>query len=385
MAGPEKDQEIIYWLTLAMTPGVGPYIFKQLLETFGSPEAVLKASPRDLKQAPRIPRGVIESISRIGDLSEAENELGKVRRAGFRLITSQDDDYPPRLGEIHDPPPILWTDGDILKEDNAAVAIVGSRAATEYGRKMSAKLARELAETGITVVSGVAMGIDAAAHAGALAANGRTIGVLGCGLDIIYPRVNKNLYRQIPGAGALLSEFPLGSEPNRGRFPRRNRIISGLSAAVVVVEAGSRSGAAITARLALEQDRDVLAVPGRAGAEQSKGAHLLLRQGAKLVENGRDILEEILPQLEGFKLRKEVPDGRLPLLSDLKKESEQVNTADMNGEESLIWELLGRETHHIDMLGRALGWPQPKLTAALLNMELKGLVKQLPGMRYTRN
>jgi DNA processing protein len=288
----------------------------------------------------------------------------------LKLVTLNNPVYPFRLKEIHAPPPVLWVAGDFQPEDDLAVAVVGSRAATEYGLKTSGRLAEELGAAGVTVVSGAAVGIDAAAHWGAVNAGGRTIGVLGCGLDVIYPRRNQGLLEKIPAFGALISEFPLGTEPQAGQFPVRNRVIAGLSLAVVVVEADERSGALITARQALEENRDVFAVPGQAGATKSRGTHALLKQGARLVENGRDIIEEIAPQL-GLPGQRSQP-VRPPQPA-------------MNAEEQGIYVALEDGPLHIDVLSRKTGLPPAQIAAALLHMELRGLIKQLPGTRYMRN
>lgn len=371
MAGPNnrQDRELFYWLALRLAPGVGSIRFARLLRLFKSPEAVFKASALDLARLPRLPQKTINALTRFDWGRQVEDELKRVRDRGLKLITLNSPEYPARLKEIHDPPPVLWVAGGIRREDLAAVALVGSRGATDYGRETAARLAGDLAGAGVCVVSGMALGIDAAAHRGALAAGGRTIGVLGCGLDIVYPRPNRDLFKRLPQSGALISEFPLGSEPEPGHFPVRNRIISGMSLAVIVVEAAEKSGALITARLALEQNRDVMAVPGRAGSMKSRGAHALLKEGARLVETGRDILDEIRPQLgprPPAKPRSAAP--RPELTSEGKK----------------VWEALGEETIHIDQLGRKAGLAPSGLAPVLLDLELKGLIRQLPGMRYIR-
>ncbi len=370
MAGPRQghQRELFYWLALSMAHGVGPVAFARLLRHYQSPEAVFRASAEELSRFPRLSRKTIDEITNFDWAPRVENQLKKVREKGLTLVTLNDPRYPSRLKEIHSPPSILWAAGDFQTEDAAAVAIVGSRGATDYGREHSGRLARELAGAGVTVVSGMAMGIDAAAHRGALEAGGRTIGVLGCGLDVIYPRVNRDLFEKVPRSGVLLSEYPLGTEPQPGFFPVRNRIIAGLSVAVVVVEAAERSGALITADLALEQNREVLALPGRVGSIKSRGTHALLRQGARLVESAADILEEIGPQL-----------GARPASAAKKEEP-----ADLTPKEKQVWDALGAEPLHVDQLSRQAGLTPAGLAPVLLELEIRSLVKQLPGMRYIR-
>ena len=368
-----EDRDLFYWLALRLAPGVGPLLFARFLKHFKEPEAVFQASPDQLSRIPRLPKKTAIALGRFDWGDEVLAELRRVRRLGCRLLIWPDEEYPDLLKKTADPPPVLWVLGDIRPQDRAAVAIVGSRQATEYGRVTAVRLAGELAELGVTVVSGVALGIDAAAHQGALRAGGRTLGVLGNGLDQVYPKSNRALYQGIPEAGALLSELPLGTTPEASFFPRRNRIIAGLSVAVVVVEAASRSGALITARLALEENRDVLAVPGRAGSEKSRGTHGLLKQGARLVESGREIVEEVLPQLEGWRPRS--ADRSLEKIS---------SQPEMTDNELKIWAALGDGTPHMDVLGRQVGLTPARLAPILLEMELKGLVRQMPGLRYTK-
>ena len=366
-----EDRDLFYWLALSRAPGVGPLLFARFLKEFGEPEAVFRATPDELSRIPRLQSKTKQALANFDWGGEVLAELRRVRHFGCRLLTWADQDYPALLKEASGPPPVLWLMGDLKLEDGVAVAIVGSRRATEYGLVTAFRLGGELAEAGVTVVSGVALGIDAAAHRGALQAGGRTLGVLGNGLDQIYPKTNRELYLDIPGAGALISELPLGTIPEAGFFPRRNRIIAGLSLAVVVVEAAARSGALITARLALEENREVLAVPGRAGSENSRGTHGLLKQGARLVESGREIVEEVLPQLPGWK----------PLSSGQPKARP---VADLTDNELKIWTAMGADSPHVDLLGRQVGLTPAQLTPILLGMELKGLVKQLPGLRYTK-
>ena len=363
---PPPGDDIFHYLALAMAPGVGTTRFAELLKRFKTPQAVFEASYEELKKVPGVGPQTAKALSRFEWRDQVKKEMERAGQAGYRLITLGSDRYPERLKQIPDPPTILWVDGVLSPTDPPSVAIVGSRMASDYGLATARRLAGELARAGVTVVSGVALGVDAAAHWGALESGGRTIGVLGCGLDRVYPAANRKLFDLIPESGALVSEFPLGEPPVAGHFPSRNRIISGLSQAVVVVEAAERSGALITARLALEQNREVLAVPGRTDAVKSRGTNMLLKQGARLVETAADIIEDIAPQLERI-----VPKGE-PAPS-------------ITCEERVILDALSDGEAHIDALARQTGWTTPVLTARLLNMEINGLVKQLPGMRYMRN
>ena len=366
-----RDRDLFYWAALSLAPGIGAQRFGQLVRLCGSPRAVFEASAERLSQLPKLPRKSVDALTRFDWGHKVEQELERAGRLGIDLVTLADSDYPALLKEIACPPPVLWVGGSFRPDDVVTVAIVGSRAASDHGVRTSYRLAGELASAGAVVVSGAALGIDAAAHRGALDAGGRTYGVLGCGVDVTYPRTNRDLYGSIPESGALVSEFPLGTEPRPGHFPVRNRIIAGLSMAVVVVEAGQKSGALITARLALDENRDVLAVPGRAGSAKSRGAHELLRQGARLVENGRDVLEEVAPQLTAsVGLKKQAsPPAPPPRMSDA---------------ESIVWEALGNDGLHVDALGRMIGQAPPQLATLLLEMELRGLVRQMPGQHYVR-
>ena len=368
-----EDRELFFWLALYMAPGVGPRLFQGLVERFKTPESVLGATAAQLGSVTRLPAATVEALVRFDWRDRVEAELTRAMDMGYRLITLRDSAYPARLREIWDPPPVIWVDGDFKPGDHAAVALVGSRAATEHGRETSRRLAAELTSLGVTVISGGAAGIDTAAHQGALAAGGRTVAVLGCGLDIVYPPANRNLFQRVARSGAVISEYPLGTQPKPGHFPRRNRIISGLSAAVVVVEASSTSGAIITARLALEQNREVLAVPGRALALRNRGAHDLIRQGARLVETGRDILEEIRPQLE-------------PVMSPRRGTADpEPARQPQNGREvNAVLSAIGDEAVHMDIMCRKLGWSPSQLAPILLDLELKGQITQLPGRRYRR-
>ena len=286
-------------------------------------------------------------------------------------IALGDERYPELLRAIHDPPAVLYCDGSVEPGDRQAVAIVGSRQATPYGLRITEALAGELSALGFTIVSGFARGIDAAAHRAALAAGGRTIAVLGCGLDVDYPPGHASLRAEIAGSGAVLTEFAPGTPPRATNFPRRNRIISGLALGVVVVEAADDSGSLITARLALEQGREVFAVPGPIDVPTSQGPHGLLKQGATLVETVDDIVEELLPQLDRpLQTLKTEPIAALP------------EHVELSPSERTVLEVMSREPLHLDDLTERSRLTTPAVAAILLGLELKALVKQLPGQRY---
>ena len=361
--------EVFYWLALSLVPGVGSTLFKRLLDRFKTPEAVFRAPSKELSSVEGLGEKVIRAIARGPFEKRVERELYLLEKTGGKILTSGDPAYPKRLKDIYDPPPVLYVRGDIKKQDELAISIVGSRKTSPYGRGFTEKLSRELAQHGVTVVSGMARGIDSVAHQGAISERGRTIAVLGCGVDVVYPRENRKLYEEIIEHGAVLSEFPMGSPPEAGHFPKRNRIISGLSLGVVVVEAGKGSGSLITANYALEQGRDVFAVPGNVGAENSQGTNQLIKQGAKLVESSADVLEELLPQWTRDK-------QSIPKVEDRGK--------GLSEEERAVFALLGDTPLHIDAIIRETQLEPGKISSLLLNLELKGVVSQWPGKSFTR-
>jgi DNA processing protein len=309
-----------------------------------------------------------------GPVSAGPGREGVINRCKWFTIALGDERYPERLRTIHDPPAVLYCDGSVEPGDRQAVAIVGARRATPYGLRITEALTRDLSGLGFTIVSGLARGIDAAAHRAALAAGGRTIGVLGCGLDVTYPPEHARLQEEIADHGAVLTEFVQGTPPLAAHFPRRNRIISGLAMGVVVVEAAEDSGSLITARLALEQGREVFAVPGPIDAPTSRGPHGLLKQGAKLVETVDDIVEELLPQMEAPLTP--TPSGN-PLLPRLQRVPEGLSP-----EERIIYSLMSREPCHLDDLTEQSRLSAAEVTRSLLGLELKTLVHHLPGQQY---
>ena len=357
--------DLYHWVALSMAPGIGCVLFKRLVEVFGSPEAVLKASSKELERIEGVGPKVITALRRYDWKSTAEKELRSLEKIGGRILTWQDDEYPARLKEIYDPPPVLYLLGKVAPQDRRAVAVVGSRYPTTYGKIAAEKIAFGLGKLGITVVSGLARGVDSCAHQGALAAGGRTVGVLGCGIDLIYPPENRDLFQKVADRGAVVSEFPLKTPPDSDHFPIRNRLISGISLGVVVVEATLRSGSLITARFALEQGREVYALPGNVDSARSEGTNRLIKQGAKLVMTAEDIVEEILPHLR----EAPPPEPPKPVLSP---------------EEDKLLSVLEREALHIDAIALRIGWPIARVSAVLLTLELAGHVKQLPGMRFLK-
>jgi DNA processing protein len=365
------------WLTLHLAPGLGAASIRRLIDHFGGPGPVLQASARALAQVQGIRRDVLtalQAISKEDIASRAAAELEKVLQYNIDLITWDQDRYPDLLRTIHNPPMILYLKGSAAALHSPGVGMVGSRAATDYGKETAYTLGRALAGRGFTIISGLALGIDAAAHKGAMAAGGSTIGVLGCGLDRQYPPENRKLYGEIPAAGALISEYPLGTPPDSFRFPARNRIISGLALGVVVVEASKRSGSLITAQHALEQGREVFAIPGRVDSVKSAGTHSLLQQGAKLVHRIDDIIEE-LPVTAAA-------DHMAPPSTALQNIRVSTSAAGLTDDEALLFSCLDVYPKNIDDLARAANLSPQKASELLLLLELKGVIKALPGKCY---
>jgi DNA processing protein len=353
----------LYWIALSMVPGIGPVLFKRLLARFDTPEKVFKMPASLLREVEGIGEKLASEIKSFRDWKRAEGEIERAAAYGAAIVTMADEGYSKNLLNIYDPPPYLYVKG-LLDGEERSIAIVGSRFASTYGRIVTEGLSRDLAKSGFTVVSGMARGIDTSAHKGAMEAGGRTVAVLGSGIDVIYPPENKGLYEEICDHGAVISEFPMGTEPLGENFPSRNRIISGISKGVVIVEASLKSGSLITASLAAEQGREVFAVPGNVNSKGSKGTNRLIKEGARLVEDVGDILEE----LDG----PSNPRCNVPLQIDLTKE-----------EASLMGLLT--EPLHIDDISSLSGMDTRTVSAMLLNLELSGIVRQLPGMVYVRN
>lgn len=364
-----NPSELKSWLALSTVPKVGAVRFISLVKHFGSPEAVLSAPEKELADFPDVGPIIASNIKTKVDWMVAEKQVELMKRHKVRLLTFKDEAYPENLKSIYDPPPFLFIRGEIKEEDKNAIAIVGSRAASPYGKQTAERIGRELAKRGITIVSGLAWGIDSIGHQAALKENSRTIAVFGSGLDVIYPPQNGKLVEGIIQNGAIISEFFLGTKPEKQNFPKRNRLISGLSLGVVIIEAGSKSGALLTAGHALEQNREVFAVPGNIGAKTSEGTNRLIKEGAKLVTSVEDILEELkmvapLQQKEKGKIQKE-----LSQLSEIEKN---------------IYNFIRDEPHHIDKIAQNTNVSTSQVLSALLSLELKGFIKQLSGKMFVR-
>ncbi len=371
-----KDR-IIMWLCLQGVQGLGPASGKKLLEHFQSPEAIFSASDEELYSITGIGKNLIACIKNFQGREEAEKEYLGCQDLGVSLIPLDHEDYPENLRHIPDPPLVLYCMGKLLPEDRAAVAVVGTREPTEYARALASQIGAGLAQAGITVVSGMARGVDSIAQEAALAVGGRSIAVLGTGVDVIYPKEKKSLYQGLIEKGAVVSGVPLGTSPSPENFPSRNRIISGLSLGVLVVQARSKkSGSLITARLALDQDRQVYALPGPAGHPDSRATNSLIKQGARLVECAEDIIEDLRPQVPFLKL----PEKKLGPLFERKSESL------LSGERDLLLVIPGTDespTHFDDLVKKSKLSPGDA-NAILLSLELQGLVRQLPGKRFIR-
>jgi DNA processing protein len=370
------DSEHAYWVLLSAATGVGPIRFQRLLQVCGGAEAAWHASDLELHAAGLERRG-IESLRRLRQNTSPTATLDRLARLGITTLTLLDDTYPPALREIADPPPVLFVRGTLAAQDANAVAMVGTRQATSYGRAVAAKLAIELAQAGVTVVSGLAKGVDTAAHRAALEAGGRTLAVLGNGLDQVYPAENRALARHLVerNQGALISEFAPGVPPDAVNFPRRNRIIAGMSRVVVIVEADLRSGALITADFALEQGRDVMSVPGSILSRLSAGTNDLLKQGATPVTGVEDILNAV-NQLGVHDTRSIEP----PLARDVPC----LDRLALAPQEKAVWDALDGDPHHVDGLARLLGCGAGDVSASLAILELRGLARQVGTMVYTR-
>jgi DNA processing protein len=354
------------YIVLNMIEDVGPVGVRALVSQLGSPQAILDADEEQLLKARGIGPAAAQSIVRQRRSISPDDELKRAAKIGAEIITPVDGDYPKCLAKIHDPPLALYVLGKLLPADRRAIGVVGSRHTSFYGRETAESLSYQLAHAGFTVVSGLARGIDTAAHNGALKAKGRTIAVLGGGLDCVYPSENKQLAKDISKSGAVLSEFPIGRQPDKTTFPIRNRIISGLSMGVVVVEAGLTSGALITANQALDQGRCVFAVPGRIDSPASKGAHMLIKNGAKLVESVDDILQEFEFLIPRPTRAKSDPEGAIPL-------------APLDEDEKKIVQCLADGEKNADEIIRATGIGANRMGSVLLGLEMKRVVRLQPG------
>ncbi|MDQ1256242.1 MAG: DNA-protecting protein DprA [Candidatus Hydrogenedentes bacterium] len=386
------------WLTLALVPGVGTANFIRLLARFRTPRRVLTASAGELQDV--VSKNLAQRIKQYGDVVNVEEQERRMDEYGVRFITLDDPDYPVRLAEIYDPPLALFVRGDLFQADEHCVAIVGTRHPTPYGIRMAEQFGRELAGRGITVVSGMAQGIDAAAHRGALEAGGRTIAVLGCGVDVVFPAQHAELMHQIIQQGCVISEFEMGIKALGGNFPQRNRIISGMTMGTLIVEAPPHSGALITAKQAAEQGREVFAIPGQIGIRNSLGPHALIREGAKLVETAEDILvelkvpaemrvapapqpapEPIIPAPAPKPATTAVPKAASP-----PRPAEKPKTAPpaavLTPVEKDVLSALAPEGSFVDEIAQACRISVSEALSSLTMLELKGLARQFSGKRF---
>ena len=364
------------WLALALTPGLGARMAGKLLREYGSPEAIFNASLTSL-EAHRLPAVVAQAINSRRSMSDAAKELAQAQALGCRLLTWDEPEYPARLREIYDPPPLLYVLGDVDLLNRHLISIVGSRRPTPYGNQIAERLARDLADRGLVITSGLARGIDACAHKGALnSATGKTIGVLGCGIDVIYPKENKKIFAEIQQRGAIVSEFPLGTFPAPQNFPIRNRLIAGMSLGVVVVEGAQYSGSLITARLAMEFGREVYAVPGNVTQPSSFGPNSLIKQGAKLVTGWEDVVEELPTPV-----RAEL----MPVETASSEERATLIVSILGPVERTLYDMLSvNESFHVDELVERSGLTSSEVLAALFDLELKTVVRQLPGKQFLK-
>ena len=368
---PKVPEELIHTLRLSLISGVGPRTRRALLDRFGSSEAALNAAPGELRGVEGVGPKLVEKIVAARQQNDAEDQIARCRELGVTILAEYEPGYPSLLGQIHDPPAVLFLRGQIRPEDQAAIAVVGTRHATPYGLRQAERLAGSLAQAGLTIVSGLARGIDAAAHRGALAAGGRTLAVLGSGVLNVYPPEHEELAAAVIGRGALISEAPPLAAPHSGVFPQRNRIISGLSLGVIVVEADHRSGALITARQANEQGREVFAVPGRVDDRTSHGCHRLIRDGAKLVESADDVLEELGPMFQPA-LR---GDGR-----ELRAPAELL----LNELEQQVLDAIETQATPIDTILVSTGLTVSQVLSTISVLEMRHLIRRLSGATVMR-
>jgi len=364
LIGSEQKEQLVDAIALLSVPGIGRTRFTRLVDRFGSPTQVLDASSGELKNIPGLSKKTVANLKNECDRDTAKQMAARIAQLGWAVLFHDSPDYPPLLTQAADRPPLLFRVGDPIGTDDKLIGIVGTRHATEAGRRFAHRLAADLARAGITVVSGMAEGIDSAAHRGALEGGGKTIAVWGTPLDRVYPITNRGLAEQIRNQGAIYSEYLPGTESNPSNFPERNRIISGLSEGVIVVEAGKKSGALITAQTALDQGRELMAVPGTPDAPKSIGTNQLIKQGARLLTCAEDVFDEI-PRLKGQISARRFK--RQPDLTDFERR---------------IVDILSAGPGQIDQLSRQADIPVSNLLEYLLALELKGVVQELPGKRF---
>lgn len=379
----QNSVDIDKWLRLIRAEGVGPKTFARLLKRMGSVDDALGASVSQLTKVEGIGPKKAELIAGSVDKFDTDAELRLAEKLGVWIVNFEDSRYPAVLKRIYDPPPVFYVKGTLSKADNLGIAIVGSRRASLYGQEQASRFAHLLASAGFTICSGMARGIDTFAHQAAISAGGRTIAVQGCGLANIFPPENKKLFALIAESGACISELPLGYEPLAENFPPRNRIIAGLSLATIVIEAGYHSGALITAESALENNREVMAVPGKIDSPLSKGAHRLIKQGAKLIESVEDVIEALGPvakQLENHVAaitQQRIREVETPLFD--------ASHLNLSKPEKLVYDCLNSEPIHIEHIITESDLSAGNVNASLVSLRLKGLIKHLPGNMFLRN
>jgi DNA processing protein len=364
------------WLALSLTPGLASRLSARLLRRFDSPDGVFRASLAEL-EACHLPASVAQAVFKKEAFKRAEKELAAVRRiAGCLLLNWTEPEYPQTLLQIYDPPVMLYVRGEPQILNLPSISIVGTRKPTLYGSQLAERLGRDLAARGLVIVSGMARGIDAIGHQGAMAANGRAIGILGTGIDVCYPKENKKLYEKVLERGAIITEFPIGTHPAPENFPVRNRIVAGMPLGVIVVEGAQYSGSLITARLAMEFGREVFGVPGNVTQPVSFAPNQLIKQGAKLVTCAEDVIEELPTPVRAMLVQAEQP------------EAEQRNlllAASLNNSEKKLYELLSaEETRHIDDIVERSGLNSSVVLATLFDLEMKGIIRQLPGKQFSK-
>jgi DNA processing protein len=377
-----NSPDIEKWLKLTGADGVGPVTFGRLLNHFGSPDTALGASVGELMRIDGVGSHTAERIAASRDKIDVVAELELAEKLGVWIIHLQDERYPALLKQIYDPPPVLYVKGTLTEADNLCIAIVGSRRCSLYGSEQSSRFAHILAASGFTICSGMAYGIDTAAHQGALAAGGRTIAVQGCGLANVYPPENRKLFEAVAESGAIVSELPLAFQPLSENFPPRNRIIAGLSLGTIVIEAGNNSGALITARSALEYNREVMAVPGKIDSPLSRGANRLIKEGAKLVDSVEDIMESL--GHIGKQLNEHVGATAASVAAEVEMPLFDLSRLNLTAAEKSVYDCLNTDPAHVEQVIAASELPAGSVNAAVVSLRLKGLIKHLPGNMFAR-
>lgn len=364
------------WLALRLTPGLGARLTGKLLRQFGGPEEIFRASLTELEGC-QLPAATAQAVFGKNAFREAEKELAEVRKAGIRLVTWEETDYPRLLTQIYDPPPLLYVRGNVELLSRHAISMVGTRRPTPYGNQIAERLARDLAERGLVIVSGLARGIDSSAHRGACAtARGGTIGVLGSGIDVIYPKENRKLFEEVEKRGAIVTEFPLGTHPAPENFPVRNRIVAGMGLGVIVVQGAQYSGSLITSRLAMEFGREVYGIPGNVTEPMSFAPNQLIKQGAKLATNWHEVVEE---------LPTEVRAELFPVEATTAEERASLFEGSLSPTERRLFDLIRvEEPVHVDELVEKTGLSSSETLAALCEMEMRGVIRQMPGKQFVR-